>query len=420
MTTATTRTTKAPEKRAAALKAPQSIIHIKHKITLRQYKYWVLLLQELRARFDAKAPPDEDGFFAVPLAQIAESMGYTPTKAELRADLETIRKEPISFNVLSKDGLQEHYGAGFISEYFVSTNRIRFKFPSFLEKVMKGLDEPKAMFALINWHVFNHFTGKYEAIIYKLCKDYINSPGHRTPDFTLEQFREYMGVRKEEYPEFKEFNRRVISGPVSNINTNELSDILVEPVLRKTGRSVTGLFFTVAHKSQTSLPFAEMEGESIFRFSKVPIAPKLQQEYLTIRPQKEIMLCIERANEYGEELERAGKTATYGAIYRKAITEGWHEQHAGKKQGQEKKEAARNAALEKAAAQRRAEEESIRSDQEANAKAWALFEALTEDEQKTIQNEFLLSATTSEIKLFKKSGKSTGPFRIYIKKKFLI
>jgi hypothetical protein len=38
---------------------------------------------------------------------------------------------------------------------------------------MRGLDLPKAMFSLISWDIFNHFTGKHEAIIYKLCKDYI-------------------------------------------------------------------------------------------------------------------------------------------------------------------------------------------------------------------------------------------------------
>jgi hypothetical protein len=47
------------EKLLATMKTPQSIIHIKHYITLQQYKYWIFLLQELRRQFDAGIMPDE-------------------------------------------------------------------------------------------------------------------------------------------------------------------------------------------------------------------------------------------------------------------------------------------------------------------------------------------------------------------------
>jgi hypothetical protein len=34
------------------LKTPQSLIHIKHTISLLQYKLWILLLQEFKRQFD--------------------------------------------------------------------------------------------------------------------------------------------------------------------------------------------------------------------------------------------------------------------------------------------------------------------------------------------------------------------------------
>lgn len=406
------------EQRAPALKTPQSIVHIKHKITLRQYKYWVLLLQELRAKYDAKELPDEDGFFSVPLDQISGSMGYVPVKAELRADFSAIRREPICFNVLEKDGQPEYYEAGFISEFKISTNRIRFKFPSFLEKVMKGLDEPRAMFALINWDVFNHFTGKYEAIIYKLCKDYINSPGKRTPDMTLEQFREYMGLKSTEYQQYEDLNKRCIKGAVKAINESDVSDILVTPEIYRSGRKVTGLYFKVEHKKQTSLPFPEMEGESIFRFAKVPIAPKLQQEYLAIRPQEEIILCIERANEYGEGLEQAGKMANYGAIYRKAIAEGWHEQQAAKKAAEEKKKSVKQSKANQAQAEaKKAQEyeENLRQARKEKEEAWAWFLSLSDELKQAIESEFREQARAGELMVYKNNNSAV--FRIFLRNK---
>lgn len=62
------------DKRISPLKAPQSIIHIKHRISLRQYKYWVLLLQDLRHKFDNGIRPDDKGFYAMPMATLSELM----------------------------------------------------------------------------------------------------------------------------------------------------------------------------------------------------------------------------------------------------------------------------------------------------------------------------------------------------------
>jgi hypothetical protein len=403
------------EQGAPALKAPQSIVHIKHKISLQQYKYWVLLLQELRHQLEEGAQPDEEGFYAMPMASLAGAIGYTPNKSELWNDLLALKNETIAFNVLNKDKEKEKYGAGFISEWKVSNSFIRFKFPSFLENVMRGLDDPKAMFALINWNVFNHFTGKYEAIIYKLCKDYVGAPTKRTPDMTLQQFREYMGLKDTEYQQFEDLNKRCIKGAVKAINESDVSDIKVTPNLYRSGRKVIGLYFSVEHKNQSSLQFPDLEEESVFKFAKVPITLKLQQDYLKIRPQEQIALCIQRANEYGEGLERAGKVATYGAIYRQAIKEGWHVQQAIKNANKATKTAVKKAEADQASDQ----DERNKRDQEEKAKAWAMFQALPDAEKKAMDEAFLKEAKDVDAKLFQKRGRESSPFKIFVRRQLL-
>lgn len=197
---------------------------------------------------------------------------------------------------------------------------------------------------------------------------------------TLAQFREYMGIKAEEYPEFKKLNARVISEPTKRINSSDVADITVTAHLCRDGRKVTGLYFSVEHKKQTTLQFVDLEEDSIFRFAKVPITQKLQQEYLAIRPQSEIALCIERANEYGEELEKAGKVASYGAIYRKSITEGWHNEH-------EKNKSLKT--LVKEGSQKQQidivkEENDAKKRREDNAKYWEQFVTLSATEQTEI------------------------------------
>ena len=312
-----------------AIKTPQSLIHIKHRISLLQYKYWILLLRELREQFDAGTPPDENGFRYVSMDKIEAAIGYVPNKAEFFKDLLALKNETIAFNVLEKDGQEAKYGAGFISEWKITSQRVAFKFPSVLENVMRGLEEPKAIFQLLNWSIFNHFSGKYEAVIYKLCRDYVGVG--RTPYMTLESFRDYMGLKPNEYDDFRRLSVRVIREPCEKINDSQVSEISVEPEYETKGRRVIGLRFLVKKKHQASIPFPEFETNPVFRFAKVHIEPNTQAQYLALRAPEEIELCIERANEYAEGQERIGKATNLGAVYRKAIEEGWHVQHQEKK-----------------------------------------------------------------------------------------
>jgi plasmid replication initiation protein len=190
---------------------------------------------------------------------------------------------------------------------------------------MKGLDSANDIFHLLNWQIFNHFNGKYEAIVYKLCKDYIGVC--RTPYMTVFEFRDYIGLNESEYTEFKELNRWTISLPIKNINESPVSDIIVTAEFERKGRKVEGLYFTVKPKHQAALPPAEPESSLAFALAKVTITPQEQEDYLKLLSIEQIQHCIERANEYGEDLEKKGKKVHYRAVYKSAITENWGEQH---------------------------------------------------------------------------------------------
>jgi hypothetical protein len=151
-----------PKAEDRSLKAPQSIIHIKHRITLRQYKYWILSLDAFREAYKQGQEPDVRGFYRFPIARLTEHLGYEPVKEELKTDFDALRKEPIIINVLNKDGKPVQRGMGFISEWEIASKTIGFKLPSFVEDVMRGLDEPRNIFQLLNWDIFNHFSGKYQ------------------------------------------------------------------------------------------------------------------------------------------------------------------------------------------------------------------------------------------------------------------
>jgi uncharacterized FlaG/YvyC family protein len=407
MTTVEKRTKTKPP----AIKTPQSLIHIKHRISLLQYKYWILLLKELKVQFDGGLAPDELGFRYVSMQSIADSLGYLPNKVDIVKDLTALTKESLLCNVLEKDGEQAKYIATFLSEAKVTSSRISFKFPSMLEGVIRGLEEPKAIFQQLNWDIFNHFSGKYEAIIYKLCRDYVGVS--RTPYMTVEEFRDYMGLKPTEYTEFKELNRNVIATPCKRINDSDLSDISVEVELEKEKRFVVGIRFLVNKKNQASIPFPEFEPNPAFRFSKIHIESNTQAQYLALRAPDEIQLCIERANEYAEAQEKAGKATNLGAVYRKAIEEGWHVQHAVKKQKKAAIEHAKIQVVREVKEKQSEEAQELQKSREHTDALIVRFNALSDEKKTSLRAEYRATLTSAVmLKVFDKDGETAVIHRV--------
>jgi hypothetical protein len=267
--------------------------------------------------------PDINGFYTMRMDYLTEKLKYTPNKKELWNDLEALKNQTVAVNFLMKDGKPASYGAGYISEWVISNAFLKFKFPTFFLNVARNFIEYKKLFLELNWDVFNSLTGKYEAIIYKLCRDYMHSGGKRTPNFTIESFREYVGVKPHEYSDFKAFNRRCIKEPVEMLNKNALSDIVVEIEYIKSKKTVIGLFFKIESKQQLVLAIDLPTEENPFNSARIPIAPIIQKKYLQEHTPEEAKQCIEAANEWIEAKVKAGEPVVYGRVYRKALEENW-------------------------------------------------------------------------------------------------
>lgn len=371
-------------------RTPQELVHIKHSISARQYKYWFLLLKAYKELIEANTQADKDGFYSVSLSDISNLMGYEPVKKELKADLEALRQQPIIINYLEKDGKPVTHGMGFLSEWKVSSTKISFKLPSFIEKVVQGDLEAKQMFLLLNWDIFNSFGGKYEAIIYKLCKDYIGVG--RTPYFTVEEYRDYIGLKENEYKQFFRLNEWTLTKPIKNINDNEMSDILVKVVLEKKGVKVIGLHFEMEYKKDNiAREIAPFEPNPAFEKSLITIPPNKQLEYLGQFSEEQIKAIIDRANGYIDKLKADGKKASVGAIYNKAFLESWglDNWEAKQKAKAEEEERKRQAKAEREAelkVQKEAEERE-RQERAERERCFEVFEALPQGEQEAILDE---------------------------------
>lgn len=309
--------------KAVEMATPQSLVHIKHSISLQQYKYFLLLFDEMCFLMDSGIEPDESGFYNIRMEKMAEKIGYTPNKKDLWADFVKLKNETIAVNYLMKDGQPIRYGAGYISEWGVSNSFIKFKFPSFFIEVAKKFKEQRRLFLQLNWDIFNSFSGKYEAILYKLCKDYENSGGKRTPEFSVEGFREYMGINDKEYILFKDLNKFCISKPILKINKSDISDITITPHPIRTGKFITSIYFSIKSKTQQSLLIENDPLDDPFMLARVPIPMNVQSDFLKIYTIEDAKLCIQAANEWIDAKVKAGETVAHGKAYRTALKENW-------------------------------------------------------------------------------------------------
>ena len=267
----------------------------------------------------------------------------------------------------------------------------------------------------------------YAIRIYELLIQW-GSIGKR--EVELEWLKKTLMVDKE-YVRLDNFKKKVIDIGISQIN--EFSDLTASYTQRKAGRVVTHLIFTFAQKDPPKpetkpenelakppkQPLPEPDGESPFRLAKATIPPKTQADYLKLRTATEIELCIERANEYGGEQEQAGKPVRYGALYRKAVTEGWHEEKARQKAEQAEDAARKEASRQAAAAAKRAEaEKAARSKLEMElASAW--FSALPDDGKEALGSAYVAESNPFDVGSFKRKGYQYVGFQFFVKRKWL-
>jgi hypothetical protein len=230
-----------------------------------------------------------------------------------------------------------------------------------------------------------------------------------------------------DYPRMYDFKKRVIDVALAQVN--ERSDLDASYTQRKTGRNVTHLIFEFSPKSnltqekEVAQPlqpsFLEPDGKNPFRLAKAPIPPDTQAKYMKVRTGEEIELCIERANEYGEQEEKAGKPVRYGALYRKAIAEGWHEEKARQKAKQADATASKEASRQRAAEAKRCEAEKYEQSKTETELSAEWFAALPDDEKKTMGTMFVAESNPFDAGSFKRKGYDYIGFRLFVKRKWL-
>ena len=139
------------------------------------------------------------------------------------------------------------------------------------------LSDP-SVYARLNAFEQSLLKSKYSEILWEYCKDYIGIGG--TPWISIETIRKMFGIKKGEYSDFRDFNKRIIKRAVKEIN--DVSSVHIDPkegVLKKReGRKISYLKFII--KSNTKNIPRIKKLEDAFRRKLEQDAAKLKQKTL--------------------------------------------------------------------------------------------------------------------------------------------
>ncbi len=233
---------------------------------------------------------------------------------DFKEQMLSLIKIVIEFNYLNKDhkrtweAMPLLAGAKIIDEY----GNIDFAISPFLkEKILKP-----DMYAPLNIKLIAGFKSSYSIVLYELLRDYLTAV--KIPQITIEEFRNLMGIKKNEYQLFSNLKNRVINISVNEVNKK--SDINCSyKLIRDDEHSskYTHIQFFASLKSEKLSDIFENEQKEnldingdLFEKLDVPDQPiiKVPEEILAEIPEKYRVksLLYEIVKRIGE-----GKTSNY-------------------------------------------------------------------------------------------------------------
>ena len=219
-------------------------IQIQSKISHLQRRAWNVLLANAYNEL-----PDKD-IHSVSMVELAAKLGFDSGNQEyLKEVLRSLRSCEVEWNLLNKDNKQVWGVASLLASAEIENGICTYGFAPHLRL---KLYNPR-MYTRLNLRLQNRFKGQYALILWEVCFDYFDIQRERgeTPFIPLETFRELLGIKDGEYPEFSILNRAVIKPAIKEINT--LTDYFVEVAQKRIGRRVAELKFRITKVKQISI-----------------------------------------------------------------------------------------------------------------------------------------------------------------------
>jgi hypothetical protein len=290
-------------------------------------------------------------------------------------------------------------------KYFDNNSTVELRFnpelKPFLLQLKKNFTKYQLKYAI-------QLKSKFSIRIYELLKQY-EGIGSRL--LSLEDLREYLGIRADEYSLYGDFKRKVLK--VAQKELNAKTDISFNFEEIKTGRKVTDLKLIIvsSKKPETTLdPSADINEQDLFSLAQSvekqsdslrELVSLLPAEYRNKKSIEKILKAdlekhgfdyVARNIEYTNKNSNAtkpGANLTRGSNYRnylaKALKSDFGLAYQEDLEAQKLKEQQKESEIAQQERQKKQEQEKINRERELSSKARQLFETMSQEEQKEVE-----------------------------------
>ena len=227
--------------RRDSVKKNVAAIHVSGKLTLLQRKLSNVLLLNAYDTLITRTTHSIDA------RTLCVMIGYNSNDMDtLKTALRGLAETVAEWDMLDEQGRQEWGVSSLLSFAKLKEGVCQYAYsPALAEK----LHDPK-VFALINLNIQRQFTGGYALALYENCFRFVKTKS--TGWWEMETFRRLMGVEDSEYYQsYKHLNAKIIKPAVAEVN--KVSDIVITPEIRKQGRNVTHIRFTIDTNPQLAI-----------------------------------------------------------------------------------------------------------------------------------------------------------------------
>lgn len=267
--------------RREAVKKNVAAIHVSGKLTLLQRKLSNVLL--LNAYDNLVTRPSHQ----IDARTLALMVGYNSNDTEtLRSSLRGLAETVAEWDMLGKSGKQEWGVSSLLSYARLSGGICEYAYsPALAEK----LHDPD-VFAMINIRIQSAFGSGHALALYENCYRFINVGS--TGWWDLGTFRRLVGVDESDYYRtYKHLNAKIIKPAVKEVNT--ISNIVIEPEMRKMGRKVTDIRFSIRRNDQFAMldiddGAAIRRGPVYQRLRDLGVADRLARQWIAEHGEAEV------------------------------------------------------------------------------------------------------------------------------------
>lgn len=154
---------------------------------------------------------------------------------------------------------------GATDEAYERNGLLFYTFPAELRSIIRK----SSIFAKLHKDVILALSSKYSLALYEICKKRINLEHKWSEEFTLERFRQLLGVEQDKLTQFKHLNLRAIQPAVTEVNGLSDFGCSVEPITK--GRKVVKIRLSWWKKNldEIKAAYAELQAAKVGRRARL-------------------------------------------------------------------------------------------------------------------------------------------------------